>query len=161
MTPFDIALAVLCLILLVRASLRGFVEEAFSLAALAFGVVAAALFYAKGGEFLRQKIAALASVPVLAEALAAVALFFIVFLAARLLSAALRDIVERLGLGGLNRVLGALLGLVEGLALAVVIMFLFAIQPLFDKHAVLDGSLFHRCLGARAEAVEKLVSPGK
>lgn len=140
--PVDIVFASLILILTVRCALRGFVEEFMSMASLILGILAAVLFYKNGAEYLRTKLGA----DILPELLAFAGLFLIVFLLVKILEFILRDIVERVSLGTLDRLFGLLLGLVEGFLVVSVALFALSVQPLFDPSALLEESLFARFL---------------
>lgn len=154
-TTLDFILIIVILIFTVRAGLRGFVMEAGGLAAWSLGIITAVSFYSQGGAFIRSKM--LADTPFLAEALAAVALFGIVFIGVKVLGAMLDEIIERLNLGILNNALGVLFGLFEGVLVSALVIFMVSHQPLFDKTAVLNGSFFAGLLGGKVEAAANLV----
>jgi membrane protein required for colicin V production len=122
--------------------LKGFVEEAFSLGAAVLGVLAGFFLYKGGAAFIREKIPSLADVNTLPEILSFVALFAVVFVLMKFIEKLVSDIMERVNMGGLDKFLGLLLGVVEGLCFTALIFFLLSIQPLFDPSAVTDGSLF-------------------
>lgn len=140
--PIDIVFASLILILALRCALRGFVEEFMSMASLILGLLAAVLFYKTGAEYLRAKLGA----EILPELLAFAGLFLIVFLLVKILEFILRDIVERVSLGTLDRFFGLFLGLLEGFLVVSVALFALSVQPLFDPSALLEESFFARLL---------------
>jgi membrane protein required for colicin V production len=136
----DIVFGSLVLVLVLRCALRGFVEEFLSMAAIVLGVLAAILFNKPGADIVRTKVEA----EILPEAIAFAALFAIVFVFVKILEFVLKDIIERVRLGGINRFLGILLGLVEGLLVVSVALFVLSIQPLFDPAGLLEDSIFAR-----------------
>jgi uncharacterized membrane protein required for colicin V production len=70
-----------------------------------------------------------------------------VFTAVKLLEFILRDIVKRISLlGGVDRLLGVAFGLIEGLVLVSLILWILMIQPLFNPGPLLENSLFARLL---------------
>jgi membrane protein required for colicin V production len=140
----DIVFIVLILILVFRCALRGFVKEVLSMASLVLGILTAVLFYKPGAAFVRTKI--LADVQVLPELIAFVALLAIVFIAIKLLEHIIQDIISRVNLGGLDQALGFVFGLLEGLLLVCVILFIIDIQPLFNPESLLAGSFFAKLL---------------
>jgi membrane protein required for colicin V production len=83
---------------------------------------------------------------VLPELIAFVSLLAIVFFAIKILEHILQDIIFRIHLGGLDRALGLVFGLLEGLVLVRVIMFVLAIQPLFDATSLLEHSFLAQIL---------------
>jgi membrane protein required for colicin V production len=140
----DYVFAALMLILIIRCTLRGFIEEVGAMASFVLGVWAAVLFFDEGAAFIRTKI--LAEVAVVPEIMAFVALFVIVFVLVRLLEHILADIVTRVHLGQIDKLLGLFFGVVEGFALVALILFVLSVQPLFDAKPVLNDSIFARFL---------------
>jgi membrane protein required for colicin V production len=139
----DIVFAVLVLILVVRCTLRGFIEEVMSMAALVSGVLGAIFFYKNGAVFVEERFL-IAGLP--AKLLAFAGIFFILFAAVKVLEYILRDIIRRIHLGGLDRFLGFLFGLLEGALLVTLALFFLLSQPLFDAAPLLEDSLFARFL---------------
>jgi membrane protein required for colicin V production len=140
----DIVFAVLILILMIRSALRGFIGELLSWASAALGLLTGFFLYKNGAAFLREKF--FGDLQVLPEVLAFIALFLIVFVAIRILEAILKDIIQRINLGGVDRVLGLIFGLLEGLLVVSLLLFLLSIQPLFPPERVLGNSIFARFL---------------
>ncbi|MDR2102560.1 MAG: CvpA family protein [Treponema sp.] len=147
----DIVFAVLILLLVIRCALRGLIKELSAAASLVLGVLGGVFFHKQGGAFIRTKI--LAEVPVLPEILAFIGIFLLVFFAMKFLERILRDIIEGIHLGGADHALGILFGLVEGIALIGLILLGLTIQPLFDAHPLLAGSIFARILLPRIQSV--------
>jgi membrane protein required for colicin V production len=75
-----------------------------------------------------------------------VGLFLVTFVLVKILERILKDIAERVKLGGIDRALGLALGLLEGLLVVSAALFVLSIQPLFDPSALLEGSIFARIL---------------
>jgi membrane protein required for colicin V production len=139
----DIVFIALVLILVVRSTLRGFVTEFLSLMAVVCGFVVAVLLYRAGGSFLREKWLDMRYLP---EIIAFAALFFIAFLFIKIIEHVLNDIVDRVELYAVDRFLGFVLGIAEGIVVVSLILLLFTVQPLFDEDALLRGSLFSEFL---------------
>jgi membrane protein required for colicin V production len=136
----DIVLLVLLILLVIRGFIRGFVSEFFSLGAPALGVLASFLFYKNGGEFLRTRY--FHDVKVIPEILAFLAIFLIVFIICKIVQKIINDVISGMNLTTWDKVLGALFGLVEGIVITSLVLFIITIQPLFDPSAVLQGSIF-------------------
>jgi uncharacterized membrane protein required for colicin V production len=145
----DIVLGSIILLFTVRAGLRGFVQEAGGLAAWLLGLGFAAAFYARGAAFIREQWPGGAKA--VSEALAFAVLFAFVFLIIKLLGSMLNEIIERLNLSTVNNCLGLAFGLFEGIAVAALVIFIIARQPLFDKNALFEGSFFAPLLGGQFE----------
>jgi membrane protein required for colicin V production len=140
----DIVFLVLVFLLFLRGFLRGFVRELLSWASMVLGVLGAVFFYKNGAVFIRDRF--LPGMKILPEILAFIAIFVIVFLVFKILEKILRDIVEGVHLGGVDKFLGAVFGLVEGLVMVSFVLFILMIQPLFDPVAIMGNSLFARFL---------------
>lgn len=136
----DIILGILILIFVVRCALRGFLAEFLSMASVIFGILGAISFYKKGSIFIRTKV--FQDVPILPEILAFTAIFCIIFVAIKVLESLLKDIMERIDFGGVDRFIGVLWGFIEGLVCVVLVLFVLNIQPLVEKETILGGSMF-------------------
>ncbi|MDR2660146.1 MAG: CvpA family protein [Spirochaetaceae bacterium] len=154
--PIDIVFALLLLIIVIRAALNGFVEEVFGAASIILGLVFAVKFYNKGAVFIRTKI--LQDVKILPEVLAFITLFLIVFIIIKIITFILKDIIEKIKLGGLDHFLGAVFGILEALFAAALIIFIINIQPLFDKNAVLKNSVFNHFLSGNIKLVQDIIT---
>jgi membrane protein required for colicin V production len=145
MAIIDIIFIALIFILVIRGGLRGFITEIMSMAAVVLGLLAAFFFYKPGAVFVRTKI--LADMQIVPELIAFVALMAIVFFSIKILEHIIQDIISRVHLlGGLNHALGLVFGLLEGLILVCLLLFVINIQPLFNPESLLEQSLFEKIL---------------
>ncbi|MDR2631432.1 MAG: CvpA family protein [Spirochaetaceae bacterium] len=142
--PIDIIFIALVLILVIRCALRGFIEEVLSMASVVAGALSAVFFYKKGGVFIRERY--LENVGIIPEILAFAILFLIPFVGIRIVGHIIKDIIAKVNLGGFDRFLGILFGLLEGITLIALVLFVIDIQPLFDKNLLLEKSFFARFL---------------
>jgi membrane protein required for colicin V production len=140
----DIVFLALIFIITVRSGLRGLVTEVLSMASVALGLGAAIVFFRRGAAFVRTKI--LSDVAVLPELIAFVAIAAIVFFAIKILEHILQDIISRIHLGGLDKALGLVFGLLEGLIVVWLLIFVINIQPLFSAESLLERSIFVKLL---------------
>jgi membrane protein required for colicin V production len=136
----DVFFVIVALILVIRSTLRGFVAEFMSLMAVVCGLTAAILLYRAGGAFIREKF--MNGVKYLPEIVAFAGLFFILFAFVKLMEYMLAEIVDRIKLYALDRFLGFVLGIAEGMVVVSLILLLFTVQPLFDEEPLLRGSVF-------------------
>ncbi|MDR1506419.1 MAG: CvpA family protein [Treponema sp.] len=144
MHPIDTIFLVLLCLLTIRAFLKGFTGELIALVSFAFGIMGAVFFFRPGAAFIRTM--AFSGVVVVPELIAFAGIFIVVFIAGKILDRVVKDIIERLHLDGLNRFLGFILGLIEGVALISVILVVLWVQPLFDSAPLLGKSFFARIL---------------
>jgi len=140
----DFVFILLILLFVIRCYIKGFVSELLSMAAIVLGLLASLFFYKNGGEFLR--VTFWPDMRLVPEIIAFVALFVIVFIVVKILEAMLKGIVNGIRLGGVDRFLGILFGLAEGIVVVSLILFVLRIQPLFDPSSILSDSFFARIL---------------
>jgi membrane protein required for colicin V production len=140
----DIFFLVFIALMVIRCALRGFIGEVMAVAAFFLGLLASLFFYKNGGLFIREKF--MPGTKLLPEVLAFIVLFFIVFILVKILERILKDIIDRVSLGGVDRFLGILLGLAEGIVVTGLVLFVLSVQPLFDPAPLLDRSFFARLL---------------
>ena len=132
------------LLMLIHGYIKGLVRELFSWASLILAIWAAVLLYPAGGAYIRTHI--MENVRVVPELLAFIAIFLIIVFAVKFLERILGNIIEGARLGGINRALGAVFGLIEGIAITTLIIFVLFVQPLFDPTALIEGSYFAQYL---------------
>lgn len=149
MTVFDyVVLGIIGLSLLVSV-IRGAVREVFALAAWVLAFVVASLYASTVGQLLP------ASVPgPTMRILAGFALLFLAVLVVMgLTGLALSALIRKIGLGSLDRFLGALLGLARGLLIVVVGVLLAGLTSLpkeaFWRNAMLSPPLEAVAMGVK------------
>ena len=154
----DIILLILLILLTARGFIRGFVKEFFSLGAPVLGILVAFLLYKNGAEFIRSKYM---NVPKgVAEVLAFIALFLIIFIVCKFAQKIILDVVEGTNLANADKVLGTVFGLAEGIALVTLVLFVIYKQPLFNSNIVFEGSIFWGILGRLIRETSGEVFPG-
>lgn len=150
MNTLDWIFIALMAILGVRCMLRGFVEEILSVASVLAGLLAGLLLYKGAGElFVSWGLPAQPSA--LPGVLGFLAAFLLAFLLVKLVERLLKEGIESAELGGVDRLLGLVLGLVEGLVLvSLVLVLMDLIAPAFKSMPgyakLLQGSFFARTI---------------
>jgi membrane protein required for colicin V production len=127
------------------------------MAALIFGTIFAIFFFKNVAVLVRVWF--MPEVKIVPEIIAFAALFIIVYILVKIVEMTLKNIIEGIQLGGLDRLLGAALGIVEGIVVVCLILFLMRIQPFFDSGPILEKSIFAAFLlplifGDKREVVE-------
>ena len=140
----DIVFVVLILIFAIRTLIKGFVSEVFSMASLVLGLLAALYFFKKTGGIIREKL--MPNINIIPEIIAFVGLFLIVFLVFKILEKLIKGIIEGIKLSGIDRFLGLIFGIIEGLVVVSLVLFIFNIQPLFNAQPMLENSFFARII---------------
>ena len=141
---FDIVCLILILIFAVRCAIRGFLSELMSMASVVLGMLAALFFFKKGGVFISERF--MPGHEVLAQVIAFILLFLIVFLVVKIMERLLKDIIEGIKLGKADRFIGVLFGLLEGIIVVILVMYIISVQPLFDPDKILNNSIFAEIL---------------
>lgn len=144
MSIIDIIFIVIIVILTIRCALRGFIEDALSIASVVLGIFAALFLYKNGAAFIRTKI--LSEVQIIPEILAFTGLFCIVFGVIKIIQTWLKDITRMTNLSGIDRFLGIIFGLLEGITVVSAAVFILSIQPIFDAQPLLDQSIIAKNL---------------
>ena len=138
--PIDFIFMILILIFIIRCTIRGFLSEIMSMAAIVLGMLASLYFFKKGGEFISAKF--MPDHRTFADVIAFILLFLVVFALIKILERLLKDIIEGIKLGKADRFLGIIFGFVEGIIVVSLVLFVINIQPLFDSQIVLNNSFF-------------------
>ena len=136
----DIVFICFISMMLLHGYLRGLIRSLFSWAALILATWAAVLLYPAGGAYIRTM--AMENVRVVPEVLAFIGIFLVIMFGIKILERTLGGIIAGVNLTGVNRILGAAFGIIEGLALTALVVFVLEIQPLFDSSAIIENSFF-------------------
>jgi len=140
----DVVFIALIILMVVHGYVKGFVAEIFSWATIILALWMAVLFYQPGGAFIRTKI--MANVRVVPEVLAFVAIFVIITFVLKMLEGILQSVIQGAKLATMNKVLGAVFGVIEGLAITTLFLFVLRVQPLFDASKLIGESIFAEIL---------------
>jgi membrane protein required for colicin V production len=126
MTLADWMICALVLVNVVAAAMQGFFSEALTLGGLVVGYVVAAWKYRSLAEWFESFL----KNPWLAEILGFLIIFFAIVILFGIAARIARWVMKQAGLSGLDRFLGALLGLLKGgLMVAVILMGMTAFTP--------------------------------
>lgn len=134
----DVVIILIALILTVRAGIRGFVAEAFGVAAIVAGIAVAAVLVVPASAYVD---AAVGSDSFWNRIIAFLALFLATYLAFKLVEHVMRGLSRTLRLQQLDHVFGLALGVVEGTVIGAVMIAGLHAQPWFEVAAVLDASV--------------------
>ena len=133
----DAVLIAVMLLSVTLATLRGFMHSAFGLAAV---IVAFTLALARGG-LLTQPIDHILESPNISGALSHAVVFVAALVACGALGKFIRGAVRKMDLGGLDRFVGFLFGLMRGGIIAVIIVLAVAALPVENSRAWQESAL--------------------
>lgn len=152
----DVVLALIALLAGLRGFFRGFVTEFLSMAAIILGIAAAVIFSAPLATLLSRYFDGSLWIQIITF----LGLFILVYIVVKLLEGVLHNGVEKLRLKNLDRTLGFLLGIFEGVLVISVILIVLDIQPFFDVSDLLANSFCARLLlPLLVAATERIVIP--
>ena len=160
MAVIDIIFIGIIAISALRCAARGFISELLSMAAVVFGLLAAILFLKAGALFVREQF--MPEMKVIPEIIAFAVIFLVTFTVIKILEIMLKHIIEGIRLGGMDRLLGFLFGIAEGIIIVCLFIFLIGIQPFFDPGLVLQKSFIAEIIlplimGTKEEVPQTLV----
>jgi membrane protein required for colicin V production len=122
----DLIIVLVLLVSVTQAAMSGFFQEAFAIAGVVFGYIVAAWQYQRLAAYMATYITS----RWLAEIVAFLLIFSLVLILAGILGRTVRWLIKEVGLSGIDRFMGALLGLVRGsLLVAIVLVSMTAFTP--------------------------------
>lgn len=133
----DIVFGVVLLLAAVRCAFRGFIAEVMSMAALILGIGLAVLFSGTAAGYLE---------PYLGESLwnqviGFLGIFLLVYLVVKIFEGALHRLFEKVRLERLDRALGFVLGVAEGLLVVSIAIILIYLQPFVPPERIVGNSI--------------------
>jgi membrane protein required for colicin V production len=114
------------------------------MAALVFGLLAAIFFYRAGAVIVRDHF--MPDVKILPEIISFVVLFMIVFIVVKILELVLKSVIDGIRLGGIDRFLGFIFGIAEGIIVVCLVLFVISVIPFIDSESILGKSFLARIL---------------
>lgn len=142
LVPVDIMFGILILGASVRGASKGFITEAVSVASFVCGLSAAIVFHRVVASYLADVWGDSRWNSLVAFLL----IFVAVYVLARILEGILHRFFEALRLERLDRVLGLMLGTIEGVLVVAVVIAVMLWQPFLEIDGLLDHSTVVRVL---------------
>lgn len=150
---FDIFSVIVVVFFALRVMSRGFFDELLSVGALVGGVIAAALFSASVsnivGEFITQRI--------WSQIVSFLLVFVLVYVVVKIAHRFITNAVEMINLTNADRALGFFLGIIEGVAVLVVVILLLQVIPLLNEDKILAGSVVARLISPFVPTVLRIL----
>jgi len=140
LTSFDIVLLILMLFMIIRSSIKGFVAEFFSKAAVILAIMAAILFYRP----LSPYVVRISGADSLTQIISFLLLFLVVYLVVKLIQQVVGKAFEGESMTNLDRALGFFLGIAEGFLLILFLLFIIKSQHFIDLSFITRDSFFSR-----------------
>ncbi len=135
----DWIFSLIILIFAISGVIKGFIDNVFGKIAFVAGILLAYLFYKDIATGLLKDV----KIPVAANIIAFLLIFVVTYLVIKLIQMIVAKVFEWSILKSLDRTLGFLFGIVEGLAVICLVIFLLTAQPFINVQPIFDGSFFY------------------
>ncbi len=151
----DLIFLGIILVCAIVALIRGFINELFGMGVPVISAWVAILFYSR----LVPVFDPLVKIHVLAVVISFLIFFAGIFIILKILQLLIKKIFSAKIFTSLDRILGFVFGLVEGLAIVAIVLIILSAQSWFDVSELLNGSIFYKMLsGVLAVPVEGVVN---
>ncbi len=136
----DIVFALIIFFFAIRVTIRGFVSEFFSKAAVVLGALCAVLLYKKLAPYIERMLGE----NVFSDIISFLAIFIAVYAVVKIVQQLVGSAFKGETMTGLDKALGFFFGILEGLLICSVILIILRAQPFFDPEKIISGSFFDR-----------------
>ena len=138
----DAVLLLISIIVIIKVTIRGFVDEFFSMAAFLLAIAVAFWFYRPLS--LHTKVSGLS--PMAMKLIAFFMIFIVVFIAVKLLQMLISTVFDNEILNSLDHALGFFLGLFEAYIVLIILVAILQLQPFFNIDDLIARSMIVRIL---------------
>lgn len=138
----DLFFLIVIILVAIIATVQGFIKELFGKGAPVVAIWIALIFYKKLAPLINNGI----KIYWLSVVLSLLAIFIVAFLLMKIIQKIIEAAFDKDIFNGLDHFLGFIFGLVEGVAIVVLLLLVLSAQPWFDVSNLLDGSLFYKYL---------------
>jgi membrane protein required for colicin V production len=137
LSALDFVFGVVLLLAAVRCAFRGFIAEIMSMAALILGIGLAVLFSSTAAGYLEPYL----GVSLWNQVIGFLGIFLLVYLVVKIFEGALHRLFENVHLERLDRALGFVLGVAEGLLVVSIAIILIYLQPFVPPERIVGNSV--------------------
>lgn len=138
----DFIFIVLIFVIAVAAVINGFINELFGKVVPVLAIWITFMCFGRFVPLLEKSV----KMHVLAVAVTFLIVFVIVFILLKIIQTILKSVFNVPVLKSLDRFLGFVLGLLEGLTLVSIVLLVLYVQPWFNVDNLLNGSIFAKYL---------------
>lgn len=139
---FDMILLVIGIIIIVKVSMRGFIDEFFSMAAFLLAIAAAFRFYRLLAAYTKVSGLSLTAKRIIAFFM----IFITVFIAVKLIQMLIAAVFDNEILNSLDHALGFFLGVFEAYIILIIVIAVLQLQPLVNMDDIIAHSIIVRML---------------
>jgi membrane protein required for colicin V production len=130
--PIDVFFTIVILFMTIKAIIRGFVSEFMGLAGIGLGVLLGVLFSSLLGNFISENFGHSNWNQVIAFLI----IFLVSYVLIKVFENGLNALVDKINLDKLDKSLGLFFGIIEGIALVMIMVFIIEVQPLINTEKV-------------------------
>ena len=138
----DTVLLLFSIVVIIKVTIRGFIDEFFSMAAFLLAIAVAFWFYRPLS--LHTKVSGLS--PAAMKLIAFFMIFIVVFIAVKLLQLLISAVFNNEILNSLDHALGFFLGVFEAYSVLIIIIAILQLQPFFNVDELIAHSIVVRVL---------------
>lgn len=153
----DVVFLLIILYCTIDATVKGFLHEFFTKAAFLLGIFLGSVFFQKLSVLIDPFI----KIALLSKIISFAIIFILVYLIVRIIQQCIKNSMESDIMKGLDRALGFLFGLIEGVVIVGFVLTVFYAQPWFNVTGLLQDSFFHNLLknllSAPADSLRSMV----
>ena len=136
--PIDIFFTAIILFMTIKAIFRGFIAEMMGIASIGMGIILGVLLSPVLGTFIGNNF----GVSNWNRVIAFLVIFLASYLIIKIFENGLGALVDKIHLDKLDRALGLFFGIVEGIVIIIIVVFVIEVQPLIDTQKVEDESFY-------------------
>jgi membrane protein required for colicin V production len=137
-STLDIVLLIIMGVMAFRGLFNGLIRELFSFGSLIFGLLASMAFYKTLAGFFTEQFGA----HTWNEGVAFFLVFIIIFAALKVIENIILKMMEETAAFSVDKGLGFVLGLLEGIVICSLVTYLINIQTIFNMDKMLNSSFF-------------------
>jgi len=147
----DYIFLALIIISSLRGAFRGMIQELISLAALFISLLLSAVFYPDGSQWLRSR----SSLENGADFIAFIVIFIVAFILFKLIQKGIVYLINETPFEGMDKLLGFFFGLLEGILICFLLVYIVDFQNLIDLGRLTEKSVIMPYLERFLPALDK------
>ncbi len=138
MTTIDIIILIILGLMAIRGLTKGLIRELFSFGSLILGLLAAMAFYKSLGGYITEQFGKNGW----NDGISFFIIFIVVFIVLKLVERTILKLIDDTAALSIDKSLGFILGLMEGIIICSLITYLLDLQTLFNTDKLLGNSFF-------------------
>ncbi|MDC7125398.1 MAG: CvpA family protein [Spirochaetales bacterium] len=138
----DLFFTAIVLFMTIKAIIKGFVSEVMGIASIGAGLILGVLFSPLLGSFIETQF----GITNWSQVIAFLVIFLVCYLLTKIFENGITALINKIHLNKLDRALGMFFGILEGLVIIIIIIFIIQVQPFFDTTNIEHNSFYIQML---------------